>query len=275
MPAMNIGINTNRECCMLAVKVHTPKLTKIHVRLRDLYMPNTNYTDRYANINGTQTFYIRMPQSPEKAVLEVFNQRNGNHAPDKDKSFTVNPATDIVKQKLYSSLNVANTKERNIREFIRFAQQFSERAGIISASVNGKPSIYKSPDGMFEILYVDVIRGPRGEVLSTPARINRISGVIEISKCYFSKFTVPGRMAILLHEYSHFYLNKNKRSELEADKNALLVYLGLGYPRIEAYQVFLEVFKGAPESVGPLSELRYAQLKSFIANFDKNNKALL
>lgn len=273
---MNIGINTNRESCMLAVKVHTKTPCRIHVRLRDLYKPKTNYTDRHAMINGTETFYIRMPQSPEKAVLEIFNQRNGNQPEGKDNSFSVVAERDITKHKLTSSLNVRDTKERNLRAFIKFAQQFSERAGIISATVSGQPSIYKSPDGQFEIRYVDVILDHQtGKVITTPARINRATGIIEIAKCYFSKFTVPGRMAILLHEYSHFYLNKNKRSELEADKNALLVYLGLGYPRIEAYQVFLEVFKGAPESVGPLSELRYAQLKTFIATFEKNQKLII
>ena len=46
------------------------------------------------------------------------------------------------------------------------------------------------------------------------------------------------RMAILLHEFSHFYLNDRMEDETEADLNGLLIYLALGYPRIEAYQSF-------------------------------------
>jgi hypothetical protein len=34
-------------------------------------------------------------------------------------------------------------------------------------------------------------------------------------------------MAILLHEYSHFYVNQDINNESEADLNGLLIYLGL------------------------------------------------
>jgi hypothetical protein len=51
------------------------------------------------------------------------------------------------------------------------------------------------------------------------------------------------RFAILCHEFSHFYVNEDMDNESEADINGLLIYLGLGYPRIEGYQAFLEVFK--------------------------------
>ena len=81
-----------------------------------------------------------------------------------------------------------------------------------------------------------------GKPLKTPARISRHDGVIEISKKYFKQYTVPMRMAILLHEFAHFYLNNNPRDESEADLNALTIYLSMGYPRIEAYQAWLEVF---------------------------------
>jgi hypothetical protein len=48
------------------------------------------------------------------------------------------------------------------------------------------------------------------------------------------------RFAILCHEFSHFYVNDNMDDESEADINGLLIYLGLGYPRIEGYQAFLD-----------------------------------
>ena len=53
-------------------------------------------------------------------------------------------------------------------------------------------------------------------------------------------------MAILLHEFSHVYLNDNIDDEVEADLNGLLIYLGLGYPRIEAFEVFAKTFLAAP-----------------------------
>ena len=44
--------------------------------------------------------------------------------------------------------------------------------------------------------------------MGTPARIGRRTGVIQVNKTQFEAFTIPMRMAILLHEFSHFYLNE-------------------------------------------------------------------
>jgi hypothetical protein len=74
------------------------------------------------------------------------------------------------------------------------------------------------------------------------------------------------RMAILLHEFAHFYLNKNIDDETEADLNGLLIYLGLGYPRIEGYEAFLQVFEGSPT---PENKKRYDVINEFIQNFEK------
>ena len=74
------------------------------------------------------------------------------------------------------------------------------------------------------------------------------------------------RMAILLHEFAHFYLNKNIDDETEADLNGLLIYLGLGYPRIEGYEAFLQVFEGSPTAE---NKKRYDVINEFIQNFEK------
>ena len=73
-------------------------------------------------------------------------------------------------------------------------------------------------------------------------------------------------MAILLHEFAHFYLNKNIDDETEADLNGLLIYLGLGYPRIEGYEAFLQVFEGSPTAE---NKKRYDVINEFIQNFEK------
>ena len=80
--------------------------------------------------------------------------------------------------------------------------------------------------------------------------------------------TIPMRLAILLHEFSHFYLNETMDDEIEADLNGLLIYLGLGYPRIEAYQAFLETFKGVPSEQ---NKNRYDVINKFINDFEKVN----
>jgi hypothetical protein len=73
------------------------------------------------------------------------------------------------------------------------------------------------------------------------------------------------RMAILLHEFAHFYLNENIEDEIEADLNGLLIYLGLGYPRIDGYEAFLRVFEGTPSQE---NKVRYDVINKFIQDFE-------
>jgi hypothetical protein len=78
-------------------------------------------------------------------------------------------------------------------------------------------------------------------------------------------------MAILLHEFSHVYLNDNVDDEVEADLNSLLIYLGLGYPRIDAFEVFAKTFMNAPTDQ---NKDRYDKIKNFIDNFENHNTYL-
>jgi hypothetical protein len=61
-------------------------------------------------------------------------------------------------------------------------------------------------------------------------------------------------------------------NEVEADLNALLIYLGLGYPRIDAFNVFIGVFKNTPTEQ---NAQRIEILKTFIQDFDKKNVQLV
>ena len=79
-------------------------------------------------------------------------------------------------------------------------------------------------------------------------------------------------MAILLHEFSHYYLNNTPEDEEEADLNALLIYLGLGYPRIEAENVFLNTFHQADT---PENRKRWIKIKDVISNFDRADLKLI
>jgi hypothetical protein len=125
---------------------------------------------------------------------------------------------------------------------------------------------YVSDNKKYVIDYLPEIVHESGKVLSTPARISNSTGRMEISKKAFSKMTIPMRMAILCHEFSHFYLNEVQRDEIEADLNALTLYLGMGYPIIEAHKAFLETFENTPTQ---MNKERYIYLKTFIDNFDK------
>jgi hypothetical protein len=76
--------------------------------------------------------------------------------------------------------------------------------------------------------------------------------------------TIPMRMAILLHEFSHFYLNSDISNETEADLNGLTIYLGLGYPIREAYEAFGTTFIGYPSEQ---NKKRYDIINKFIREY--------
>jgi hypothetical protein len=129
---------------------------------------------------------------------------------------------------------------------------------------------YISDDKKFVIKFPAVIED-NGVEQATPARIDIDTGIIEVSKKQFLDFTIPNRMAILLHEFSHVYLNDNVDDEVEADLNGLLIYLGLGYPRIEAFEVFAKTFLNTPTEQ---NKIRFDRIKNFIDEFEKYNTFL-
>lgn len=261
---MRIAYKSDKKSVMLLVNIKAKRPVRMRISVRDSKKPNTFYTNRWCNVHGDKTYYIRMPQSPELALVDIYNERVGNVPEGQDRSFTCT----LEQRALRNSLNVFTSRNRNLLSFVKFAQQFSERAAILSAG----HSIYKSDDGAFRIDYLDVIRDRKtGTPLRTPARIAQRDGVIQISKQHFVKYTVPMRMAILLHEFSHFYLNYQQDNEMEADKNALIVYLSLGYPRIEAIQAFSEVFIGTPSD---LNRNRWDEIKKFINEFENKKYKL-
>jgi hypothetical protein len=243
----------------LVVKVKTNKPEKIHLKVSDEDMRNTTFTDRWKTVNGECTFFVRMPVSGKTCVINIYNERNGQHK-DNDDSFEV---VDIKKIPLEKRMDVLDFGNGNLRSFVNFCTRFCFNAGHLTSGV------YKSSDGKFTIEYVPTIISSRsGKELETPARISKDNGKIQVSQKKFIHDTVAMRMAILLHEYSHFYVNKNIDDESEADLNGLLIYLGLGYPRFEGHEAFLKTFINTPTE---LNKTRYDKIKKFIDDFEKNN----
>lgn len=252
----------------LVVKVKTKRPECIVVQALDVVnnIP-TYYVNRKGNVNGEREFLLKFPQVPSNLTINVFNKKNGNFPNMEDTSFTVEQfeAIPLATKPVWLS-------ERD-RNFLKFVQFFCENASHLSASkiVNGKelPSVYRSDCGEFTFDYYDKIRDKKtGKRLNTPARIGHESGTVEISKEDFLKYTVPMRMVILLHEYSHKWKNPEDGNQIGyetgADINALLIYLSLGYSEIEAHQAFLYVFKGAASDG---NHKRYLIIKDFIKKF--------
>jgi len=254
----SIPSNTLPFTILLSVKTNKPEY--INVIAVDGNQPSTVYINRDGEVSGTRAFELNFPQTPNLMALSITNRKNGNIADDK--SFK------IEKFEVKSLQTCQLWADADIRNFVRFAQYFSANADLLSAG-DYKPSIYRSDDGKFCIDYFNKIRDTdTGAFVGTPARVGHNTGVIEVSKVDFEQYSIPMRMVILLHEFSHKYMNpKIKREigdEVSADINALNIYLSLGYPLIEAQYAFLKVFRGANNE---FNKRRYLILNDFMIKF--------
>jgi hypothetical protein len=258
---MIVKVPTRYEELTLIIKVLTHEPAKIRIKVIDEAQVDTSFTDRFKTVDGESIFYVRMPVSPQNALVYIYNEDNGNLMQDEDDTFEVES---ITKGALEKKLDVIDFSNTDVRSFVNFATRFSYNAGTLPSGT------YVSDDRKFVIKYLPLIED-NGKEQSTPARIDITNGNIEISKKQFVKFTVPNRMAILLHEFSHVYLNDNVDDEVEADLNSLLIYLGLGYPRIDAFEVFAKTFMNAPSQQ---NKDRYNKIKGFIDNFENHNTYL-
>jgi hypothetical protein len=257
---MNYKIWTRYEECILKIGVKTTEPVKVRLIVFDAEQKYTQFTNRYMTVEGNKEFVVRMPLSPNHAIISVFNEQNGNLNTGEDSTISV---TYIKKAPLEKRMELMDFANHEVTNFVIFAQKFAYNAGVLPCKT------YVSPNQLFRIDYLPFIQNRKtGEKLGTPARIGVTSGRIEVSKEAFIRMTIPMRMAILLHEFSHVYVNSDIKDETEADLNGLLIYLSLGYPRIEAYEAFLKTFIGSPT---PQNKLRYDIINNFIKNFEKTN----
>jgi hypothetical protein len=250
---MNLVYRSNKVPLVLKFTLRAVNPTKIFLKVSDYFRPNTKYTDRYATINGTEDFLVKMPISPEICKITIINQ-NGN-----DFGFQlVNKEARPLKTKM----SVFEFGNQAIAKFIIFSQQFAQRAGYMS------PGEYYNQTGEYMISFVKQIKAhDTGKLLNTPARISASSGLVEVSKEKFDKFTVPGRFATLLHEFCHVFANKDVSSEAEADRHAATIYLALGYPTIDLLNVFADIFY---RSDTPMNRKRMDLLMKYAMDFESN-----
>lgn len=259
---MTYSVPTRYEEMVIKVTVATIKPQKIRLIVRDSQMRNTSFTNRWKTVNGQVDFFVRMPVSGSVSLVDVYNEKNGNLPKSEDDTFEV---VSIDRLPLEKKIDVSDFSNPMVRSFIKFNTKFCFNAGVIPSGT------YRSGDGRFTFEYLPTIVGDNGKPLNTPARISQNTGVIQISQAKYIEMTVPMRFAINCHEFAHYYLNDNMHDETEADLNGLMIYLGLGYPRIEAHEAFLSTFVNVPSDQ---NGRRYQMIKKFIDDFE-NNKIIL
>jgi hypothetical protein len=249
---MNYTLNSRYEQMTLCISVQVARPIKLRLKVVDRDKPLTAFTNRYKTVESSYKFYVRLPMTPKTLDIQLS---------DDDGSDITNyvRVLNIEKLGLEKRMDEVDFNSYSVGAFVDFAQKFSFNASYLETNN------YVSELKDYKIEYLPTIINSRGMEMQTPARISKSTGRIQVSKKLFKDYTVPMRMAILLHEFSHFYLNEDIDDEVEADLNGLLIYLGLGYPRIDGYEAFLQVFETTPT---PQNKNRYDIINRFISDFD-------
>jgi hypothetical protein len=261
---MEIDIPSNYNSFQLNIVIQTKDISRIRIVALDPNKPATKYVDRSGKLKGKRTFELKFPVSPKKLKIVIYNVEKGNLPYGEDDTFSISD----MKVEALPIYDVWWNKET--QNFYNFAVEFSQNASILSAG-ESKPHIYRSNDGNFTIdYYNNIIDKKTNKLLTTPARIGHNTGIIEVSKNKFMQYTIPMRLVILLHEFSHKYLNpkidKPISYETGADIQGLYVYLGKGWSPYEAHKTFLQVFKNANNE---LNHKRYKIINDFISKYEK------
>lgn len=208
--------------------------------------PNSLYARREAVVDGERTIYFSFPVTPQTMQIGIFNMADRS-----DTSFQVSFEEAPLKTYLIAM-------DQDTVEFMNLNIYFSQVCGFMEASPKGR--LFSSSSGTFNIKYFPVIIDyMSGQRLNTPARIGHKTGNIDAAKWKFDGYTFAERVVILLHEYSHKYRNPKLGfaigNETGADINALYIYLGLGFSKIDAINVFANVFLKA-QTDGNIKRMR-------------------
>jgi hypothetical protein len=224
---------------------------------------NSKYADRVVEVINSRTIHFNFPVSPRKLFFACVNSNNIN-----DKDFNV-----TIKESALKKYDIWLDGE--VLDFVQLAVNFSQVCGFKKPAQQG--TIYQTNDGKFNIKYFPVIKDYlTGMAINTPARVGHNSGIIETSAVKFMRYTLPQRMMILLHEFSHKYKNPKIGlpigDEVGADINALYIYLGLGFSKIDAICVFANVFLKAQTDQ---NIIRMRKIQDYIQKFENQQYAEL
>lgn len=253
----------NRAIC-LNVSIKCSGKCLFRVTAEDL-KPYSLYVNRNIVVEGYRTIFLSFPVTPKKIKIKVEIVENGKF----DKS-------DFIAKIEEDKLKTYNIQiDEETQAFLDLGVYFSQVCGFEKASANGR--IFQTKGGKYNIKYFPkIVDFKTGQVLNTPARIGHTTGIIEVSQYSMLKYTIPQRFVILLHEFSHKYKNPKQgrpiSDEVGADLNALYLYLGLGFSKVDAIFVFANVFLKAQT---PSNLARMRKIMEYIKRFENQEFASL
>jgi hypothetical protein len=245
--------------CQIEFDVSTTKTQTVYIKCCDASRMDRVFTDRHMKFNGTKHFIIKLPLSPSnKAVVFV-------NCPKQIADVSLQH---VRKTPLPTHFNLFNYKDRKIARFVAFAEEFCLNRNKLSLGTyyEDTPRV----NNRYIIKYVDVIRDNKtGNELTTPAKINLDTKIITVSRRMMNGFTIPMSMAILLHEFSHVYLNSDPKNEIEADMNAMDIYLGINYPTVEWGKAWARTYKNSSKGNPNAVSMKNGNVKRIKAMQDK------
>ncbi len=252
---MQQPINTGNRSFCLDITIKCAGNRKFRCAVSDYGRINSKYAARIVEVNGERNIYFSLPVTPKIMTFEVFDIANKDAT-----DFTVD-----VKEKPLQ--DYAIWLDDDSRDFLKLGIYFSQVCGFARATPDGR--MFATADNRFAIKYFTVIPGQ-----STPARIGHKSGIMEASEAKFAGYTFAQRMMILLHEFSHKFRNPKMglpiNNEIGADINALYIYLGLGFSKVDAIYVYANVFLKA-QTPGNISRMR--KIMDYIQRFENQEFA--
>jgi hypothetical protein len=212
---------------------NTVKTVVYNAETKDLIL------ERYDLISGREKKVLKLPFTSRKIIVESFSKKHGRQSLGKDQTFKLN-ATSLMPLKR-TKVNMTSGD----REYIKWVTQMMVELPLLKA--DGK--LRRSPSGKYKIVIQDKLRDQNGKVLNSPAMIGKKTGTIEIGKDYMMSMSINQRIAILSHEYGHFYKNPLMNlpigDEFGADLNGVTVFVGSGFGLDEYGNAFKKVFNGA------------------------------
>jgi hypothetical protein len=263
---MDYTVATKYEPCTLLITVRSLKECVICLEVWDRDRAHTYFMDRIkpAYPGEVIPFQVQMPLSPRVACIRIYDEAIGNRDTGSETSFKVEK---VSKTGLHQFLHALDLTHK-LRVFIDFAQRFAFNAGVLPTNEPGQAYVSRDHNRMFKLFYLPIlVEQKTGGESVTPARVELDTKEFEVSKKKFIDLTVPERMCILCHEYSHHHLNVDMKDELEADLNGLTIYLALGYPPIEAIETYYTTFMVADTDENAYHRLPH--IENFIDGFHK------
>lgn len=249
---MRALIETNKHPTLLKVRLYSEYPCILRMKGFDSKIPDSVYFNRGLGTPknkfvGEKEFCFPMPLSPKRLIFEASCDNKENKV----------EIIDIKQARLKQADYWLRPDDE---EFVKFATEFSVKSSYAPIGMYELES--EAEKGRrFILMYADELDGND----TTPARISRTTGIIEINRQKFLHFSIPMRLIILLHEYIHW--RNNTRIELECDFNAINLLLKMGFPKTEIMYAFTKVFKGKEHLEG-----RVEKIYNFIHKFPDLNK---